>query len=359
MNTLYVHMGNLKTGSTAIQAYLYQFEDELLEKHNLLVPKSIAETYTVYSGEPYYIHKNFKEITHDDIAAFKKEIAENPNRDMVISNEWYNGFSEKELPFFREVLPNYNIKVILYVRRVDNFLKSFYNEQRKRRVVPDLVFYESYVEKGIKYFTDNTLHRIKTSIEALGKENVILRLYDRKLLKNNDIICDFLDILGIDLQENPQKNKSINASVEVDSFAYLCSAQSILSKESVPFYAEQYNRIFHLFLDAQKSIPSLSEKLHAEAIENIEQAVEELEKYVPGYKTLYDNKPIDITPPHSSVTPNQAFLASVLCSVSFEVEKLKQQNALILQKLDELLGKKPEDAVKGEQKDEDTKQEDS
>ncbi len=339
-------MGNLKTGSTAIQAYLYEFREQLLNEHNILVPESLAETYTVYSGEPYYIHKNFKEINLADIAAFKKEIAEHPNKDIILSNEWYNGFSHKELPFFKEALPNYTIKVILYVRRIDSFLKSFYNEQRKRRVIPDLIFYESYVEKGIKYFTENTLERIKTSVEALGKENVILRLYDRKRLKNEDIICDFFDILSIDIPSNPQKNKSINASVEVDSFAYLCSAQSVLSKEGPMVYAEEYNRIFHLFLNAQKSIPNLSDKLESEAIAEIEEAIEELEKYAPGYKELYADKPIDITPPHSSVTPNEAFLASVLCSVSVEVEKLKKQNTQILQKLDLLLKQKTQEEEK-------------
>ncbi len=327
-------MGNLKTGSTAVQAYLFKYKQELLEKHNLLIPQSITYSYTVYSGEPYHIHKGFEEITHEDIEAFIKEIAANPNKDILISNEWYNGVSEKELAFFQRVLPNHQVKVIFYFRRIDSFLKSFFNEQRKRRVMKQFVFYETYIENGIKYFTDNALHRIKTSVDALGKENVILRLYDRKMLKNQDIICDFFDILGIDIQENPMKNKSINASVEVDSFAYLCAAQSVLSNEDIPFYTEQYNRIFHLFLNAQKSIPNLPDDLKNKAITDIHKSIEELESYIPGYKKLYDSKEIDIDAPNSSVTPNEAFLASLLCSVSFEIEKVKIQNKIILQNLD-------------------------
>ncbi len=338
MNTIYIHMGNLKTGSTAIQAYLFKYKQELLEKHNLLIPQSITYSYTVYSGEPYHIHKGFEEITHEDIEAFVKEIAANPGKDILISNEWYNGVSDKELAFFNRVLPNYQVKVIFYVRRIDSFLKSFFNEQRKRRVMQQFVFYETYIQNGIKYFTDNALFRIKTSVDALGKENVILKLYDRNLLKNNDIICDFFEILGIDIQENPMSNKSINASVEVDSFAYLCAAQSVLSNESIPFYTEQYNRIFHLFLNAQKAIPNLPKDLHDNAIADIHKSIDELESYIPGYKTLYDSKEIDISAPKSSVTPNEAFLASLLCSVSFEIEKIKIQNKIILQRMDATVG---------------------
>ncbi len=332
MKTLYIHMGNLKTGSTAIQAYLFKNKKKLLEKYNLLIPQTIAHNFTVYSGEPYYIHKGFEEITENDAIAFQREVATAPDCDILISNEWYNGVTRENYDFLKKLLPDYDIKVIFYVRRVDSFIKSLFNEQRKRRVLKEYIFYESYIQNGIKYFTANAIHRIQTSINTLGKDNVIVKLYDRKSLKNNDIICDFFDIFSIEIKDNSFTN--VNASVLTEGFSYLSAAQSVLSNESIPFYTEQYNRIFHLFLNAQKSIPQLSPEVKEAAIKNIHASIDEMEKYIPGYKSLYDNKEIDIDPPVSTVTPNQAFLASVLCSVSCEIEKLKIHNKSVLKRLD-------------------------
>ena len=336
MNTLYIHMGNLKTGSTAIQAYLYAYKDMLLQKHKLLVPNSIAEHHRVYSGEPYYIHKAAQHINPLELDNFKKEIKANPNCNIVISNEWYNGLSTEERDYFKAILPNYQFKVVFYIRRIDSFLKSFFSEQRKRRVDKNLVFYEDFVKNGIDYFTDNALHRINTSIDSIGKNNVIVKLYDRKLLKHQDVVCDFMNILGIDIPADSMKNKFINASVEQDSYPYLSAAQWVLTNDSQPFYTEQYNRIFKFLFNATKAIPSLPKHTEEIALNKIKNSIEKLEQAAPGYTKLYDNKAIDISPPTSSVNLNEVFSASVLFSISFELEKIKSQNRILTKKLDAL-----------------------
>lgn len=223
-NTLLLHIGTMKTGSTSLQKFLYD-NAKRLEEYGWKYPyvnyelEEVGEQFinidfqngSVFNAswivraeelaqankqdwnETWDIENRFDVDTRSKQwektwEIIRKHLEEN---NVIVSEElisWRNTYS-----FLKAAKEQYNnIKVIIYLRRQDRFWESTWNQFVKCSLVSRELDAKSLnLEKG-DYYT--LLNNISTII---GKDNLIVRVYEKEQLIGNDIILDFLDVLQI------------------------------------------------------------------------------------------------------------------------------------------------------------------
>lgn len=216
MKTLYMHIGTPKTGTSAIQYFCCQNYNVLL-KRGVCYPdlgfsfpgigpnrNGYFLSYKVFDEQNQRLLSEEKKIWEQGFAKLEKLFEKHDC--IVLSDE--HMWNEKEMN--RERLQNIQermkaigvtVRVIVYLRRQEQVIESYWAQQVKEGL--QLSFSEYMKEGRYRYFQLNYEKRLKVFSEVLGKENVIVRCYERGqyLGKEQTIISDFLHIFGITLNE--------------------------------------------------------------------------------------------------------------------------------------------------------------
>ena len=209
--TLYVHLGMPKAGSTALQEFLFT-NRALLEKTGLLYPDPRAleqfsrepQKMTGHHMVPMYMTGFFwasfpKKEGHEaaDVFRFiKQQIATSKAPKVLLSSEafWFMLNRQDVVIAFAEAFSDFDLKVIAYLRRQDDHIQSGYNECVKSS------FYTMTVDEFIEdRFLDPSNHyytHLMHWANAIGRENVQARIYDKNCLINNSIFEDLLEHCG-------------------------------------------------------------------------------------------------------------------------------------------------------------------
>ena len=211
MKTLYIHIGTPKTGTTTIQQFL---------KHNanLLLSKGIY-----YPEFPKELDNAFilpAECTGEDSLEGnvgwlpRSECSPNQIRDIIhekfntankvlLSSECIWGETRDKYSFLQNlVAEDVQVKVIVYLRKQIDFLESQYRECIRvlelTACVEDACNPDKHIIDGIIENLD--YYRVLESMaKAIGKENIIVRPYERSQFKNNSLLDDFLDTIGLEM----------------------------------------------------------------------------------------------------------------------------------------------------------------
>ncbi len=144
-------------------------------------------------------------VNHQDFflqtdTAFKREkilttiayCKKNSIKNLVISAEMLFE-REIELPFARELsqIPGVDLRVIVYLRRQDYWLESAWTQWGYKS--KNYVDVHDYIIKR----DCNWLGRVQMWEEAVGRERLVIRCYEKEQLPNG-LISDFLGVIGID-----------------------------------------------------------------------------------------------------------------------------------------------------------------
>lgn len=225
--TIYLHIGTFKTGTTSIQRYLNDNRDSLKRAGVLFpsifsrggqreLPLSLIKEFTDFWVSSW---PNFEMSAEDMWGQIFKEISKTDANKIILSTEHFcdllhHGAREAKDEYakvLRKFFTGYEVKVICYLRNLDAYLQSMYGEIIKIFSVNNSFF--DFVEDNIasNNFHCNPILFLDYYAELFGKDNLIVRKYDRKELCNGDVVCDFLNIIGIKKQANYtlEINKSI------------------------------------------------------------------------------------------------------------------------------------------------------
>ncbi len=229
MATLYLHIGTAKTGTTAIQHYCVQ-NRRALKKRGYCFPRA-----TFFNPR----------ITGERNAFFLMEDARNPDGsfaspkgeanwrrhmrfiaalfrrypNVILSDE---GLWNSRVAFrgvWRDLKAEadargYQVRIIVYLRRQDQFLSSLWAQ--KLRYPPEL---------GVEYTWEDMLAQADDKVRLdyhaaleeiagyFGRENITVRIYDRQRFPQGNIIADFLELLGLPIDEKLDALKSSNPSL--------------------------------------------------------------------------------------------------------------------------------------------------
>ncbi len=194
-------MGLHKTGTSAIQNALNFFQiNGDLRKH-----KFQAHTNTInhFAHELLHFPQNKESISarlYTILRTYTTSPLENIQDNIILSSEtlcvkW--GDNDCELsgffaPFFYDFFKGHSVKIIVYLRRQDTYLESFYAQKAKYGMLNERMFSEKKLQRSLYYkkFLDSWA-------QFFGKENIIVRVYEKAKLYRNDAVNDFFHIIGL------------------------------------------------------------------------------------------------------------------------------------------------------------------
>lgn len=220
MKTLYLHIGTPKTGTTSIQHFCYDNMDRLSEEGYYYpeLPFKYENKGKYRNGlfleAIYYNEEGNREIEKEkeNFNLGLKAIEEyfNTYDNIILSDEgiWTACFNRKRGKNLMEELQQnaqsagYQIKIIVYLRRQDDFLVSWYNQLIKHNISnKNTISWDEYFQNYSQYVQLDYLRCLKKLKNIFGMENIIVRRFDRQYFKGGSLIADFLDIFGIELND--------------------------------------------------------------------------------------------------------------------------------------------------------------
>ena len=111
---------------------------------------------------------------------------------------------------------NFNVKIIMYVRRQDSFLEALYSEYVKSYHFfdsPFLEFLNTYSLERLNWYT-----LVSDYVHYFGKKHVEVKLFEQNQLKNNDIVADFLSYFNVDSFQSLENKGSLNIRLAASEF---------------------------------------------------------------------------------------------------------------------------------------------
>ncbi|MBD5489833.1 MAG: hypothetical protein HDR13_13765 [Lachnospiraceae bacterium] len=252
--TLLIHIGMPKTGSTALQSFLFN-NNSNLEKYGWCYPfledgeigywgRWSAEK----NGNGYRLHADW--IINGIKAEWDKGmdtiLDHLKEKSVIISSENIYGIGMDK--FIEDARKKYeNIKVIVYLRRQDRAIESLYN-QRIKSGIEYATYYKAY--NTFEEFIDSYVvsgkfleyvSKLDLISQIVGRENLIVRIYEKQQLVGNDVITDFLSVLGIPSdQDDWKRGQRENFSLEGN---YLEISRLINSVQNINGFRESMNGV--------------------------------------------------------------------------------------------------------------------
>jgi len=212
MTTLYLHIGISKTGTSFLQNFLFHNREKLLEKGYLYpisgTRLSCQNILTRYAHTQLVVAL-FKQLNHrgnlvdnlDIWETLKNEIKTAQPQNVIISTENFTAYPKCHNPDviaqLKKCLEEYETKIVVYLRRQDDFLSSYYC-QRMRNIGGGINAAEktdiNEFIREYKYQADyySVLELWKNSF---GIENIIVRAFEKEQMKKGSLLDDFFETL--------------------------------------------------------------------------------------------------------------------------------------------------------------------
>ncbi|NUQ82465.1 MAG: hypothetical protein HUU10_12705 [Bacteroidetes bacterium] len=210
--TIFLHIGAMKTGTSAIQNVLYQKQNKLAQT-GLFIPtlSKRARNYlgfSLLSPVPDFIHTRLPEPAGDLYKQLNTEIDQCAQKTVVISTEsWYQISTSHllgaEAPRQLHRLlggerSDRTYKVVFFIRRQDRLMESIYNQHIKNNNLYSLL--QSPFSEFMDHYSGYAdLEGITRSWESVfGREAIVLIPYTER--KTNSVAL-FFDQVGVAIPE--------------------------------------------------------------------------------------------------------------------------------------------------------------
>ncbi len=263
---LYLHIGTLKTGTTAIQAFCYR-NREMLAEDGIYYP-----TKAVHSGErfdegTYPQAGNAADIARMDTPEEISDAILNLMGDedvTLISSEAFVHFCHKKMGQIINNLKNKSsdlqLIIIVYIRNQADYFESFYREfvqgsyltasiedayhylitgdfgklnKQDKELLEDIVC-------GCNYY--NWISDISANLDH---ENIFIRNYDELMQEKRDIITDFFEIMHLKIDDKYVREERLaNPSIGVE----LLEAKRLTNTLALSEYDQRIHDYFMLGL---------------------------------------------------------------------------------------------------------------
>lgn len=235
MKTLYIHIGTSKTGTTTIQTYCGINREQLKSKGVLfpIMPYHYDRITENRNGHFLYatIYENGVRNKEKEKQVLKQELdyivdCFKDYDNVLLSEEsiwWATATRRKGLwKYLQEHSQqnNYQVKIIVYLRRQDQFMMSRYNQILKTDTGGSTQrFYEYFKDMNGKYkCVMNYRQRLDYMAKFFPKENIVVKRFDRSYFYNGDLNADFLHILGVEIDDTfAELPKDENLGISVQS----------------------------------------------------------------------------------------------------------------------------------------------
>ncbi len=210
MATVYLHIGLPKTGTSAVQNFLWN-NKTVLEKYSIVYPdfniryprvKALRNAHFLFSVDKSA--DNSQPCTDDVYTQILAQIAElGTCFDKIFLTDEALWSSKKDQPAFWEKIKadfaekGLSLRIIVYLRRQDQFVQSLYRQKVKARAT-NLSFHE-FFESYLKNYPLDYYSYISGLSSILGRDSLIIRVYEKQQYhgKGRNLFSDFLDIFDL------------------------------------------------------------------------------------------------------------------------------------------------------------------
>lgn len=220
LNTVYLHIGFHKTGSSAIQKSIHGYDDGITATASFDVENHSIPMFTIFSDSKYTYPIWIKEgCSKQDIIrlsesyelSLRKNLMRTDIENLIISGEDISGLDPHEKVKLISYLQNFTkkIKIIAYVRNPLDFAVSNSQEYIKSARYPIIV-------------GPNFRNKILPFIEVLPREDITIVNYDNLISEKSSVIQDFQNQLNIKKLNESVANKSLGSLSVAILFQLLC-----------------------------------------------------------------------------------------------------------------------------------------
>lgn len=283
-NTIYLHFGSDKTGSTTIQDYLHTYRDELSNNFNIVYApdkwQPFLASYMANSDLNFGFNietneTNFKKVKERDfhyLSRLKERLKESKNgSNFVVSFEGFHQLDEPQIKKMKEFFLDYtdNIKIIYYLRPPLSYAVSATSQCiRTGRLIqehPPVQPYKKYIKRFLSCFE---------------KKDIILRPFIKENLYQEDVLMDFLNEIGVKISNGiPKKTNQENESLS----DVACHIGNEVIRKIEPFITEKNISIYtmghHLNIELLK-IKGEKLKLTPKQAQSVLERANENSKYI-------------------------------------------------------------------------------
>jgi len=198
---IYLHIGTHKTGSSAIQLFL-DINRKALSDANILYPQLIGSASHALA---YYFglgnRKLIEELNHNCSKDQQEKLLQEKilrfygtHKDIVISSEEFSAIPAENINKLVEIkrfLSGRPIFIICYLRRQDHLIESLYCQSARNAGFTETI---QDFERRVNL---NYYNHLNSYAKIFGRENIIARTYENFPIKNNSLLHDFLNLLGL------------------------------------------------------------------------------------------------------------------------------------------------------------------
>lgn len=208
---LYIHIGTHKTGSSAIQTVLSNNQSALAHQGwiNLLPNHQLFSQIMNLKGPP---NPTLQQSLQNYFLSISSSSQQNNDTNYILSYEGFSGDlhksyynTEQVAQTLYESTQSFKVKIIIYLRRQDDFIESVYTQ-----MIHEGASYS--FQEFLTTLPDNAfdwLRFIKIFSNRFGDENIIVRTYDKTRLPVADsLLTDFFSCLNIQYTSLPNRNSS-------------------------------------------------------------------------------------------------------------------------------------------------------
>lgn len=209
-----LHIGQHKTGTTAIQRYLHRTSSALTEQ-GVLYPElsridadgDLCESHRLlaWSVVQKYQQKYGVGVSKDLWVSLRREIEAKRPKIAILSSEFFWSATENEVNEIVDNICGYPVRIILYLRNPLSLAASAYKQGIKTGHIKE--DFRSYCYERLRMFDYDAT--IKRWSKGFGRPNVNFRIYDK--VKRN-LVADFVKTAGFEIVQDKANSTRENIS---------------------------------------------------------------------------------------------------------------------------------------------------
>jgi hypothetical protein len=250
---LYLHIGTNKTGSSSIQHWLKE-NRSLLEADSYYYPMEGAYFYSPEESSSFLAHSVLERrpkyigntvINRDAcVSDIRRDIQKSSCKRIIVSSEHFSyALKVEEVKKIFDVFYDLfeTMTVIVYLRRQDHRLESSWSQNVK---VGDIsLSFDEFLNEHLSAPKWNYFELMAPWVEIFGKDNVIIKPFEKGQFVKDELIQDFLDTIGFNAEV-------VNAGIKNESPAVEFVEILRLLGSSIPIRVER-----SAFFRILKSLP--------------------------------------------------------------------------------------------------------
>lgn len=202
-----LHIGTHKTGTTALQQF-FTTNAQSLRSFGLHYPLDMPEGVKYANGHHYIawlLAENWKRLSDggypdDYCGSFQERLLSAAGElTLLLSSEAFSLLSDEQVAKLGRVLLGFDVKVVLYVRRQDEYLQALY----QTKVIHD--DHHLAIDAIRKEFPLDYYSLARRWARVFGHANVVVRVYESGQLVKGNVVDDFRDLcrsFGYELPSN-------------------------------------------------------------------------------------------------------------------------------------------------------------